>query len=351
MAGEERATTSPVIGELLQAPRQFSFYQVVRLLERSVPGAAGIGDLGPAAREAVRLRPNPSMGFAASDVREIEAAPRPSGDAAGEGAEDGAGPGYRVTVNFLSLYGAGSPLPAFYTEEIVSRDEEADSRRDFFDLFHHRYLSFLYRAWEKYRYHLSYRPGASDRLSRWLRGLIGLAQDPRAEASTEQAVEHPERLVSSIGLLLLHSRSAATFAKVLAHYLGGLPVTIEQFIRRDVRIVDSQRALLGRANSTLGQDCTLGRTVPDIGGKFRIRIGPLGFDDFRDMLPDGDGYRRLRRVVPYLLRDQLDHDLELTLRGPEIPVLDLSKDCPARLGWSSWLGTPPGHDSAVRLDL
>ncbi len=344
MAGEERAAVSALTNELLRHPRQFSYYQIVRLLERSTRGCAAVGYDGPVERECVRLRPNPSMGFASADVHGLERLSWPD-SVTGEPRTI-----YRVTVNFLGLYGAGSPLPAFYTEDIVMYDEEADTRRDFFDLFHHRYLSFLYRSWEKYRYFLRYRTGASDCFSQWMRGLISLQGRTSEGPGNEAAVENPERLLSSIGLLLLHSRSAATLAKILVHYFDGLPIRIEQFVPREVVIEDSQHALLGRANSTLGIDCSPGETVPDISGKFRICIGPLDFTSFRGLLPDAAGYRKLRKVVPYLLRNQLDYDLALTLRSAEVPPLDLAPDCPARLGWSSWLGLHPGSDSTVVLE-
>jgi type VI secretion system protein ImpH len=344
MAGEERTAVGALTNELLRHPRQFSFYQTVRLLERSTPRSAVLGYDGPAERESIRLRPNPSMGFASADLHDVERLDWP-GSTPGESRTI-----YRVTVNFLGLYGAGSPLPAFYTEDIVMHDEMADTRRDFFDLFHHRYLSFLYRTWEKYRYFLRYRAGATDRFSQWMRGLISLHGRAGVGSGDEAAVEHPERLLSSIGLLLLHSRSAATLAKILAHYFDGLPIRVEQFMPREVVIEDAQRALLGRANCTLGVDCSPGRTVPDISGKFRICVGPLDFAAFRGLLPDAADFRKLRKVVPYLLRNQLDYDIALTLRGEEIPPLDLTPNCPARLGWSSWLGSHPGNDSTVVLE-
>ncbi len=341
MAGEKRTATSPLIGELLQDVRQFGFFQAVNLLERAEPDIVPIGGDGPVERETLRLRANASLGFPSSDISSIETMTRP------EAALPDLPARYRLTVNFMGLYGAGSPLPAFYSEDIVAGNEAESSRRDFLDLFHHRYLSFVYRSWEKYRYYLRYRPGARDQFSQWLAGLIGLADMAEAQVP----VERPERLLSSIGLLLLHGRSAATLASLISHYFDGLPVRIEQFIARQVVIEPAQRAHLGTANCALGVDCTLGLRVPDVSGKFRICVGPLSFAKFRGLLPDAAGYASLRRLVPFLLKDQLDYDLALTLRGTEIPVLELSPDCPARLGWSTWLGQAPERDSEVVLSI
>ncbi|MFQ5773102.1 MAG: type VI secretion system baseplate subunit TssG [Kiloniellaceae bacterium] len=336
MAGEERTAATPLIGELLRNTRQFSFFQIVRLLESHESGCVPVGHDGPGEHEAIRFRPDAGLGFPSADAQSIERI----------GRDDGGPSKYRLTVNFLGLYGSVSPLPVFYTEDIIAGNEQESNRRDFFDLFHHRYISFLYRTWEKYRYYLRYRPGAEDRFSRWMCGLIGVAEPPGAG---RPPVERPERVLSSIGLLLMHSRSAATLEKLISHYFDGLPLRIEQFVARQVVIEPAQRARLGTTNCTLGRDCTIGERVPDLSGKFRIRIGPLDFPTFRKFLPDGEGYGLLAELQPFLLKDQLEYDVELGLFGAQVPPLELAADGPCRLGWSSWLGHHPGRDSAVVL--
>ena len=56
MVGEERTAVSALTNELLHHPRQFSFYQTVRLLEHSTPGGAAIGYDGPVERESRRRK-------------------------------------------------------------------------------------------------------------------------------------------------------------------------------------------------------------------------------------------------------------------------------------------------------
>ena len=55
-------------------------------------------------------------------------------------------------------------MPRHYTEMLlrIQRDakhEEKFALRDWFDLFTHRMLSLFYRAWEKYRFYISYERG------------------------------------------------------------------------------------------------------------------------------------------------------------------------------------------------
>ena len=71
MDGEERKTddsVTPSVAALLAQPRRVGFYRAVELLERATPNAVRIGDVGPAGREAIRFRHDPSLAFSASDV-------------------------------------------------------------------------------------------------------------------------------------------------------------------------------------------------------------------------------------------------------------------------------------------
>src|SRR5262245_30901582 len=90
-----------------EAP-SFSFYRLIYLLERLHPGAPGVGQLGPPSAEKIRLRGEPSLTFASSDVSEAKAIRYP------DGVER-----FRVSASFMGLYGPVSPLPTHYAEQIA----------------------------------------------------------------------------------------------------------------------------------------------------------------------------------------------------------------------------------------
>jgi type VI secretion system protein ImpH len=335
MAHENRATTAPIINELLRNPQQFSFYQTIRLLVSSVEGGAMPGTAGSPVHEPLRFRPHASLGFPSADVTSIEIL-----------ADSDERKQFRVDVNFMGLYGPSSPLPTFYTEEIIDGSRDENTRRDFLDMFHHRAISFLYRSWQKYRYYELFEANAVDKFSQWMLSLIGCG-----DVSLRKGLDLDwERLLAYLGVLSMRGRSAPTMARLVSHYFRGLPVSIDQWVERRVKIDQTQRALLGYENSSLGMDCTIGEQVRDISGKFRIKIGPLDFDRFRKFLPDGEEYRSLHHLVRFTLRDQLDYDVELTLQNNEVPALNLASDNPCQLGWSSWLGLLPNDDQNVVID-
>jgi type VI secretion system protein ImpH len=332
MADANRTTTAPIISELLRNPQQFSFYQAIRLLVNSVDGGVTPGKAGSPADEPLRFRPHASMAFPSSDVTRIE-----------ERGGNEVSPQYCIDVNFMGLYGPASPLPAFYTEEIIDNSLDQSPRRDFLDIFHHRAISFLYRSWQKYRYYEQFQADAVDQFSQWMLSLIGLG-----EPSLRKGLDLDwERLFAYLGVLSMRGRSVPTLKRIVSHYFRGLPVSIDEWVERRVSIDATQRAYLGRDNCSLGLDCTIGEKVRDISGKFRVRIGPLGFDGFREFLPDGARYREFRDLVRFALRDQLEFDVELMLQEQEVPDLTLAHDNPCQLGWSSWLGNIPEQDQSV----
>jgi type VI secretion system protein ImpH len=317
-----------LIRALLKEGHRFSFFQAVRLLQQ-IQGGAPLGHQGPVGEEAVRLRPVLDLAFASSDVARV----RRTG-------EDG-GARYEVETTFLSLYGAVSPLPTYFTEDLLGRDDDS-LQREFLDLFHHRALSLFYRVWEKYRYAIRFAGGGADALTQRLLALLGvdrLPPDHRVPAV---------RLLGFAGLISQVPRSAASLEAVLNDYFEGVPVRVVPCVERWVPIPEGQRNRLGSANCALGRDLNLGERVFDVSSTFRVALGPVGLDDFMAFLPPGDKMPELRELVDLLNGDALDWEVELSLRAEEIPGLQLSGRA-ALLGWSTWLGRREGTGGRVRF--
>ena len=335
MAETRRAAATSLDDVLAQDCRRFNFFQAVDLMEAQRPDGVAVGYRGPAGKEAVRFVGNPSLGFPSSDLDAVECL------------VDGEGrPRYRVMVNFLGLYGQGSPLPAWYTEDLVHGELDEHAVKDFLDLFQHRLVSLLRRCWTKYRYYRQYQPDGSDPMSQWLFALMGVLHPVLREGTALNW----QRLLAYAGLVAMRNRSAGVLRGVLSHYFRGVPFAVEQFVPKMLEIAQDQRAHLGAANCRLGEDLTIGAFVPDCASAIRVRIGPLGFSDFCYFLPDGEGHAAAQELVQLMLIDQMQCDFELVLRVAEIPPLILGEDAPCRLGWSTWLGERDEDGSVVFSD-
>jgi type VI secretion system protein ImpH len=261
------------------------------------------------------------------------------------------------------------------------RGPERRSLRDWLDLFDHRFVSLFYRAWEKYRFHLAYERGEAyratpDTFTLGLRSLMGFgtpALTRRLEVRTadaaarvvdwgDAAAESPA-LAKIDDLALLHyagffaqrPRNATNLRTLLADYFR-LPVAVQQFRGQWLAIPETAQTRLGEFGS-LGTDAVAGERTWDVQSRFRVRLGPLTYAQFEDLLPDPApaAERKTFYLVAQLARlfagPEYDFDVQLVLAGPEVPEAQLTdgEGAGPRLGWTVWLisGTPADADDAV----
>lgn len=312
-----RAPDHPLIRRLLEEGHRFNFYQAISLLERAMPDAVPVGETGPAAGEAIRFRPEPSLGFPAGAIERIEMA-------------DGR---FRIEANFMGLYGVDSPLPTHWAEDILHEYEHDSTVRDFLDIFHHRIYSLLYRLWAKYRFAVQIRGDGADTLTDRLLCLVGLGTPEIREASGLPVV----RLLRYAGLLVQHPRSALGLEVLVGDWFGGLSAVVTPGVGRWVLLAPGDRFRLGQANNVLGQGALIGERLYDVGGCFDLTLGSVSWQMYRGFLPDGEHHETLRRLINHYNTDPLAAELTLQPRGNEVPDLILDSNDPPGLGWTTWL--------------
>jgi type VI secretion system protein ImpH len=101
-------------------------------------------------------------------------------------------------------------------------------------------------------------------------------------------------------------------------------------------------------NNELGISLIVGERVWDVQSKFRVRVGPLHYSQFRQFMPDGDALPALIQLVRTYVGSELDFDVLPILRRDEAPRCQLRSDekDASRLGWNSWI-----HDEDYSNDL
>lgn len=322
MAEETGQRTAEQLKYLLDNISQFSFYQAVQFLQRIWPDSAPVGYEGPADQERVRLRPTVSLSFPPADMEHAEVL----------GEQDRVS----LTTTFLGLVGSDSPLPYVYVEHIaqIASEEAGERVRGFLDIFHHRFLSLLFRTWRKYR------PAARS----------GDLADPLF-TRVLSFVGHNEKLhlggarfprLSETRLSVLRHRSASGLRFLLEKRLG-YEVAIQQLVRRVVPIPPEQHTSLGRGNCELGSTFVVGKNIVDR-NKVRIKILAKDFEMFKHLVPGQPDFLQIEDVMQSYLRTHTDHDVEVRLEHEHVPEWELgSRKLP--LGFGMWLGRP--KDGAV----
>jgi type VI secretion system protein ImpH len=329
MAHPSRRPDPSVEENLFEAGYRFDFFQAVRMLERLYPERRPVGQTASPADEVVRFHSHVSLSFPPSAIHHIERAANEMEPA-------------QMTVTFMGLTGPLGVLPHHYTELLLERMRQRDyTLRDFLDLFNHRLISFLYRAWEKYRVPVAYEravwQGQSyDRFSLYLFALMGMGTNG---LRGRQQVED-KTLLFYTGLMAQKPHSASALAGILQDY-AGVPVTVAQFLGQWLPLTESNRSRLGPGEEAngLGVNAVAGAYVWDQQAKFRVRLGPMTWRQFETLLPSGNALQTLVQLTRFFAGQEYDFELQLVLKAAEVPRSRLGTGGVGftRLGWSAWL--------------
>jgi len=305
--------------DLLARGTRYSYFQAIRLMRRA--GASRI-----------RVRPNLSLGFPDTDIDAIERLPAPETTEGGEGAH-ATGDTYRVTANFFGLYGVSSPLPTFYTEDLIDDHREGrHARREFLDILHGALYPQLFEAWRKYRLQLrAVEEGDPDALD-MLYAFAGLGS-----AQQRDSLPGANGLLRYLNLFAQRTRSAMGLRTLLADAFAPATIEVESCEPQWVPIPQDQRLRLGMQANVLGEDCPLGTQVEDSDNLLHIVIGDLPEALFQQLLPGADGHRTLQFLVRFYLTRPLQVSVELRLAKGEGRGACTGAAAWSRLGLDTWL--------------
>jgi type VI secretion system protein ImpH len=322
---------------LRAAPERFDFIQAVRLLERAsarssgdgreaVPGLIGI-DSDPRS-ETMRLRAALELAFPATEIA----------------AFDDTGKKPELTVTMMGLLGVSGVLPGHYSRLVLEATRDNNlAPRDFLGVFNHRALSLFVRAAEKYRLPLAYeraRGRGMDTISSALLALIGM----RGGAMQDRQALPDETLVFYAGHFARRVRTADALRQMLSEHFEQ-PVRITQFQGHWANLLPREQTQIGgkagAGYAALGASAILGTRVWDVQGSFRVKLGPLDYARFKTFMPDATQMAQLAALTRTYVGPALSFDVQLTLKGSEVPPLMLSpeRETGARLGWNTWLPT------------
>lgn len=131
------------------------------------------------------------------------------------------------------------------------------------------------------------------------------------------------------GLLSFQSRPAEVLRLILQDYFS-LPVSISNYAPEWVGVIHGYK-------NCLGVDLIVGKRIWHIQNRFVIHIGPVNYDEFIRLLPNGDMLQAFRILVSSFVGMEFDFSVLLTLPGHAVPKCILHFVEPMRLGWNTWL--------------
>lgn len=329
MAREDRPISpavTPVGGDpLLSQGHRYAFFQALRLLRLRSPDLHAFS-------HSVRVRPAATLSFPDRDIEQIER------DETGK---------YRITANFFGLYGVTSPLPTFYTEDLIEEQLQGSSTaRDFIDILHAALYPLLFRAWEKNRNWLAVAERRDANRLDQLYALVGMGGGAGAQRAGIRG------LLPHAGNFNQFPRSALGLQSLVAGLLESLPVEVEPCVAEVVPIPVTQRCLLAEQACELGENAMLGAQIADRAGGLVVHVGPIPAHCLQDLLPGAALFERVVRAITLYLRAPLRCTLGLRVEPLQRQGARLGEGW-CQLGYDTWLPEDDpgnGHNPWPRYD-
>ena len=311
---------------LLSEPSRFTFDAAVAVMMR----AAGEGCPG----EAIRFKAAIGMSFVASDVLAAE--------------RDGRG--FRVTIGFLGLTGAGGVLPRPYTELVNGEHRRRSAALGrFLDAIAQRSVGHFAAAGIKYRPHrtadaaaiaaaVPLDPAAAPRDG--MRDILLAIAGYPSEAEAGRLAVGPDPLAFYAGALGAYPRSADQLGAILSDWLGQA-VSVEQFAGSWLELDRGDMSRLGAGAlgqfTQLGVDAAIGARAWDIQSRIIIHVGPLGLRAFEALLPGQPASARIISLTRAYVSSDITVAINPVLAADAVPPIALAAETSTRLGWNSWL--------------
>jgi type VI secretion system protein ImpH len=317
-----------VFAELEQQAAKFDLFQAMRRVENAFPDKPRLGEAMRPGDEPIRFAQDPSLTFAPAPIAAIERV-------------DGRPP--RLVQRVFGFMGPNGALPIHFTEYARERQyyNSDPTFVRFLDMLLHRFGMFFYRAWARAQPVVGLDRPADAPIVRHVGALIGVVEP---SARDRDALGDFPKLFFA-GRLARSVRDADGLEAWLALQFA-VPVRVAQFQGHWMPLGREERSRLRRdGQPAVGRGAVLGRTVWDVQHKFRIVIGPLGWERFAALLPGGDALEQLRALVRQYVGFEFAWDLRLILTRGDVPSwkLDARRDARVgRLGRTAWLNGGKG---------
>ncbi|MBV9297470.1 MAG: type VI secretion system baseplate subunit TssG [Verrucomicrobia bacterium] len=322
MAELDRQTSDSLAAAMALRPHEFNFFQAVRRLEAEYAAWPRVGTSARLEEDYLRFCQIPSLAFAPSSIESVERA----------------GSVIRMHVNFLGMFGPNGPLPQQLTDFARDRLRNAHDPTlvRFMDIFHHRMLSFFYRAWASNEKSVDFDRADDARYFDYFGSFFGIGTP-----SLQDRDSVPDwTKIYFTGRLSSQTRNAEGLKAILTDFFR-IPTEVQEFTGYWMKIPTENRCRLGESPETgsLGINAVAGERKYEVQLKFRIRMGPMELTDLQRLVPIGESFKRLKDWVLNYVNQEFYWDLQCVVKASAVPPISLGEG--PMLGWTTWLKSKP----------
>jgi type VI secretion system protein ImpH len=229
------------------------------------------------------------------------------------------------------MLGPNGPLPIHVTEIAREREEQRGDATlvNFLDVFQHRSLTLLYRAWANAQPTAGLDRSGYETFSFYVASAVGhelkeIEQGPLPSHARLAASPH----------LVCESRDPGGLGATLAYYFG-VPVHIDEYVFHWIAMSAARITRLGKSGR-LAVNAMLGEQVPDRQNRFCVVIGPIDMEDYLRFTPQGTDLLRLVELVRAFVGQNSRWELQLKIKADSAAPAVMGGA--QKLGWSTWLG-------------
>ncbi len=316
MVAKSQQSAAILIERLVKRSHNYSFYQAIRWLNHI--SNLQLQESGIALD--IKVTPHLSLDFAGNDIQKIIYTPETNS--------------VEIIATFLGLYGTVSPLPTFYTENLI-RDvnDGKKSGKEFLDIFHKTLYQKIYKMWSKYKLNMMATEAGNTKYLNRIYYLIGLG-----DKTLRDMVPDVKSLVRYTGLFSNSNRSLVSLETMLEDYFR---VTLKVSSTKRVinEIPSNQQVSVGLLNSHLGNDLYLGSQATGFGTYLKVDIYNLDIYQLKMFSDGGDYAKMLSFIVKFYSTVPVKCLLRLHLKDDYVVNVSLGDVNWAQLGQSTWFAS------------
>lgn len=240
---------------------------------------------------------------------------------------------YLLNVNLPGLYGNESPLPKFFTEELIhAAQKEHNEARLFLDLIHQRLYQLFFAAKTQHLPH--YLDQGKKNLHQFMFSMVGFRNE-----SWLAKFPDPSFILRNVHLFRHQKGTAAGLKRLITNLFKNADVEITQCVPRWFNIEQPLQLALSQQSNQLGVNALLGDKMQETQSKLVVRISTLSAQEYNYWCINKENWQAFKQLIQYFVNQPLLVDLEMEIAPEDKFNLTLEHDSDNGfvLGRNTWL--------------